>query len=544
MIQVGLVSYTYQGRDIFARVFTYLGWINGILASPPSSHMLVPPLCQGSCCDDPEYNDPYGQECGSYASKDCDASSTGFTDAETADLTSKCRSSCKQCPVCEATDSSCCDTVGFQSQSGKACDQFQGVDCSSDPESAEVLQNCPFTCGTCTSGTDCSDSAYFKDVKSHTCPQWKNYDCSRAVEDFSYTQADRDLVLHMCPLSCGTCTMIPTTSTTVGDGLSASISASGATSLIMRNVEGQNSDGKLERTGYDGSDRQVDWGRFADVYPYLVSLQLGSTPTHFCGGTMIRDRWVLTAAHCFFTSTSPLSDVQVWSMKSGQNNSWNKIGVDLLVVHPGYNMESLVHDLALLRLAQPLPDVPLAQLEDSSARYNGSEALLAGWGSIDEACQQYEFILKEGDSFIVDREPCALNGQFFNWTRLICTEHINATGKDMAGAGCGDSGGPLFVMDNGQLVQVGVVSYTAGGRDVFTRVYTYLDWINGVLSSPPSESMMVPPTCWGSCCDDAEYVDRFNEECWTEATCFLQPPASSPCLLRDLRVHQQDLARL
>jgi len=233
LIQVGLVSHAVWGRDIFIRVSTYYDWITGIMNSPPATSMFVPPLCQGSCCDDGTYEDPNGAECGSYASKDCSASATGFTVAETDALLNACLSSCDGCAVCEATNTSCCDKVDFTTTSGKTCAQFRGVDCASDAEAAEIRVNCQFPCGFCTRGTDCTDVAYFEDAKRFTCPQWSGYDCSRASEDYGYAQADEDLLLQFCPLSCGTCPSTAQASTTLGDGLSASISASGTTSLMM-----------------------------------------------------------------------------------------------------------------------------------------------------------------------------------------------------------------------------------------------------------------------------------------------------------------------
>lgn len=87
--------------------------------------------------------------------------------------------------------------------------------------------------------------------------------------------------------------------------------------------------------------------------------------------------------------------------------------------------------------------------------------------------------------------------------------HINATDKAVAGAGCGDSGGPLFLLENRELVQVGIASYALGGRDHFTRVFTYMNWINNVLKSPPTQSQMVHPRCFNSCCDDPDHLDSY-----------------------------------
>lgn len=68
---------------------------------------------------------------------------------------------------------------------------------------------------------------------------------------------------------------------------------------------------------------------------------------------------------------------------------------------------------------------------------------------------------------------------------------------------------------------MGIVSYTASGRDHFTRVFTYLDWINGILSSPPQQSQMPRPRCFNSCCDDPDWLDSYADEChtWTGYDC-------------------------
>ena len=109
--------------------------------------------------------------------------------------------------------------------------------------------------------------------------------------------------------------------------------------------------------------------------------------------------------------------------------------------------------------------------------------------------------------------------------------------------------------ENGELLQVGIVSYTASGRDHFTRVlldltlvqslrswisyyqsrtarfcylapsctardflrFTYLDWINGILSSPPQQSQMPRPRCFNSCPLVTDLVDHggFMEDPWS-----------------------------
>eukprot|EP00439_Symbiodinium_sp_Y106_P069830 s2683_g12.t1 len=193
--QVGVVSYTAAGRDVFTRVHTFLDWING----------------------------------------DCDETQLPYS--ERADLLDKCKASCMRCPICEATNSSCCDTVGFTSGRGHACTQWAGVDCTtamadygySSEQMAELIESCPFSCGACRGGASADPEA-------------------------GYEQVVEDMVLKHCPLSCGTCTppststtttsttsgttgdvssSTPATTSTAEEGLSGSISSSGAASLTM-----------------------------------------------------------------------------------------------------------------------------------------------------------------------------------------------------------------------------------------------------------------------------------------------------------------------
>eukprot|EP00439_Symbiodinium_sp_Y106_P046357 s1384_g5.t3 len=156
-----------------------------------------------------------------------------------------------RCPICEATNSSCCDTVGFRTHNGHLCFQWAGFDCTTatsqygyHPASmAELIENCPFSCGTCRAGTDCTDTAYFADPYGYRCDGWKGYDCTQAVEVFLYAQEVEDMVLKHCPLSCGSCTPLSSAVT-----VTTSSSSTAATSTMTTSTASASSSSTATHT--------------------------------------------------------------------------------------------------------------------------------------------------------------------------------------------------------------------------------------------------------------------------------------------------------
>eukprot|EP01052_Picozoa_sp_SAG31_P008838 SAG31_NODE_453_length_15464_cov_37.074064_2_plen_143_part_00 len=110
--------------------------------------------------------------------------------------------------------------------------------------------------------------------------------------------------------------------------------------------------------------------------------------------------------------------------------------------------------------------------------------LLAGWGSHDVQCRVYTTVMNEGDVDIETAEVCEdMAGRWYDHETQVCA------GKQLGGgewteAGCGDSGGPLFVRSeqDGEFVEVGIVSWGYGDApNVYTRVSAFLGWIEEVM---------------------------------------------------------------
>ena len=228
--------------------------------------------------------------------------------------------------------------------------------------------------------------------------------------------------------------------------------------------------------------------RHADV-PWQVSLQRRSG--HFCGGSLIGARWVLTAAHCV-DSYSPAQLRVVYgatSLKAA--GTATSRAVDAVHVHQDYNRPTHENDIALLRLSEPITGVraSYANLLPASPRmsmrfaFAGACAMVSGWGGLESGGTTSDR-LQAVNLPIVSQEDCRQAYPGDITAGMICAG-LPEGGRDSCQ---GDSGGPLVVrgISDRHWQLAGVVSWGVGcaepGRyGVYARVSTYLDWITATV---------------------------------------------------------------
>ncbi|XP_023295403.2 trypsin-like [Lucilia cuprina] len=217
------------------------------------------------------------------------------------------------------------------------------------------------------------------------------------------------------------------------------------------------------------------------AHPYQVSLQTNNG-FHFCGGSIISEDIVVTAAHCMQSYKAYQFKVRLGSTE--YDNGGELVAVKSFKYHEGYNPETMVNDVAVIKLATPVR-------ESSKVRYiklaektpaTGTTAVVTGWGSkCFLFCQTAPKVLQEVEVDIVDEKACASSeykyGDQIKET-MLCAYAVK---KD---ACQGDSGGPLVAKN--QLV--GVVSWgkgcaVAGYPGVYCDVATVRSWIEKTAKS-------------------------------------------------------------
>lgn len=209
-----------------------------------------------------------------------------------------------------------------------------------------------------------------------------------------------------------------------------------------------------------------------DQYPWMVALADSSNPSfNFCGGSLVDDDVVLTAAHCI-ENDSPGDLVVHHGSIDLDSSDLNTYEVEEIHVASDYNSPvSLANDWGLLKLTEPVADGEAIEMA-ATDEHNDNDLEVSGWG-VDENGSSPS-ILHWVEVPYVDDEQCEVAfGSDLHADSMLCAGFWEEGGYD---ACQGDSGGPLMAVDDGQAVQVGVVSWGIGcAEPELPGVYAQVD---------------------------------------------------------------------
>lgn len=229
-------------------------------------------------------------------------------------------------------------------------------------------------------------------------------------------------------------------------------------------------------------------------FPHQVSLQkrpllIFSSWSHFCGASIISNRWVLTAAHCVQGSSARMLRGGVGLTNHKKMSSNNVISFERAIVHENYNSFNVEYDIALLKTTQdifnstkafsnaaclPLSTAPIA---------NGSEVIISGWGTTTEGGDVSDELLAANIAILNDTDCKSAYGDDFKPPGMICAGRLEG-GTDTCQ---GDSGGPLVQKTSNGYILHGITSWGKGcaranNPGVYTRVQHYAQWIKDTIS--------------------------------------------------------------
>uniref|UniRef100_A0AAZ1Y132 Peptidase S1 domain-containing protein n=1 Tax=Oreochromis aureus TaxID=47969 RepID=A0AAZ1Y132_OREAU len=210
-----------------------------------------------------------------------------------------------------------------------------------------------------------------------------------------------------------------------------------------------------------------------------------------CGGSLITNQWVLTAARCL-PSSSYNTVVHLGRYnQSGSNPNELTQKVENIVCHPAFSYNWLYdNNICLLKLSAPVIFTdyiqPICLASGNSTFYNGTSSWVIGFGYDDN--QQFSNILQEVNVPILGNNECRCYFGDYNYWLSKITENVTCTRPKVGWKGpCkGDQGEPLMVKKGSIWVQSGITSYGyCGGLLVYTRVSQYQKWISDTVTGTP-----------------------------------------------------------
>ncbi|XP_059620019.1 brachyurin-like [Phlebotomus argentipes] len=223
-------------------------------------------------------------------------------------------------------------------------------------------------------------------------------------------------------------------------------------------------------------------------FPYQAALVVRLESDHtICGGSLISENYILTAAHCTDLSIYVTAYLGVHNLSDYAEHTRivQTIFRSQIIVHEQYNTSGYQNDISVMKLPVPVMLSYAIQLVRLPSYLQQEESFLnvaakvSGWGRTTDASQDTSDILRYAEVSVISNAACRTLYPTLQ-DNNICTR-----GDNRAGTCQGDSGGPMVITeDDGSFTQVGIVSFGSSlgcaynWPNVFVRLTSFLCWLN------------------------------------------------------------------